>query len=269
MPVDQSIHGRIRTVRVDDRKQFFRPVRHVTFLEVTFRFADAHAIADSILGAYHHRRARTTAATPFPDWRRSPPKEPCRCCDDSCRCTNARNPVARRRSGSSVSSWNNATYASSGSCWSAQRRSPSSPRCASRSDARRTLSATVAAVGSKIPNPYRLHVVGLLLLTSFSNRLKAATSDAADLLFSGMHHARFENTSITVSRNVVPSLAVFRRDMSTRSACHCWLGPPTTTQRRLKWRLTGLWRVYASCVDSHLSTSRSAGTTLRKAATPP
>ena len=113
------------------------------------------------------------------------------------------------------------------------------------------------------------NVVGLLLVvTSFSNYLKAVTSDAADLLFSGMHHARFENTSITVSRNVVPSLAVFRRDMSTRSACHCWLGPPTTTQRRLKWRLIGLWRVYASCVDSHLSTFRSAGTTLCKAATP-
>ena len=44
-------------MRVDDRKQFFRPVRHVTFLEVTFRLADAHAIADSILG-------RTTTVVP-------------------------------------------------------------------------------------------------------------------------------------------------------------------------------------------------------------
>ena len=57
VPVDQSINGRIRTVRVDDRKQFFRSVRHVTFLEVTFRLADAHAIADSILG-------RTTTVVP-------------------------------------------------------------------------------------------------------------------------------------------------------------------------------------------------------------
>ena len=57
VPVDQSIHGRIRTVRVADRKQFFCPVRHVTFLEMTFRLAYAHAIADSILG-------RTTTVMP-------------------------------------------------------------------------------------------------------------------------------------------------------------------------------------------------------------
>ena len=68
-------------MRVDDRKQFFRPVRHVTFLEVTFRLAYAHAIADSILGraaaavvpvqplphrflicAVHRRRSHTDAA---------------------------------------------------------------------------------------------------------------------------------------------------------------------------------------------------------------
>ena len=68
-------------MRVDDRKQLFRPVRHVTFLEVTFRLADAHAIADSILGraaaadvpvqplphrflvcAVHRRRSHTDAA---------------------------------------------------------------------------------------------------------------------------------------------------------------------------------------------------------------
>ena len=79
VPVDLSIHGRIQTVRVDDLKQFFRPVRHVTFLEVTFRLAYAHAIDDSILGrpadvvpvqplpyrflicAVHRRRSQTDA----------------------------------------------------------------------------------------------------------------------------------------------------------------------------------------------------------------
>ena len=44
-------------MRLDDRKQLFRPVRHVTFLEVTFRLAYAHAIADSIHG-------RATAVVP-------------------------------------------------------------------------------------------------------------------------------------------------------------------------------------------------------------
>ena len=124
-----------------------------------------------------------------PDWRRSPPKEPCRCCDDSCRCTNARNPVARRRSGSSCFFVNNATYASSGSC-------------EALNDARLRLLVVRREVMhavlfqqplqrsvQKFRTLIGLQLVGLFVVTSFSNRLKAATSDAADLLFSGMHHA--------------------------------------------------------------------------------
>ena len=108
-------------------------------------------------------------------------------------------------------------------------------------------------------------VIGALLP---SNDAKAAIRDIADLFFSGIHQARFENTSITVSRNEVPSFVLFSLDTSTRSACHCCFGPPTTTQRRLKRRLTGLWRVYESCSDNQRSTSWS-GTTHRNAATPP
>ena len=101
-----------------------------------------------------------------------------------------------------------------------------------------------------------------------SNCVKAATNEAADLFFNGTHHASFENTSSTVRMIVVPPLTFFNRDMSTKSACHCWFGPSTTTQRRLKRRLTGLWSVYVSCSDNQRSTSCS-GTTLRRAATPP
>ena len=83
-------------------------------------------------------------------------------------------------------------------------------------------------------NSEPLSVCNVIGGLSRSNCVKAATNDAADLFFNGMHQARFENTSNTVRRNVVPSLDIFNRDMSTRSACHCWFGPPTTTQRRLK-----------------------------------
>ena len=58
IPVDQSIHGRIRTVHVNDRKQFFRPVRHVAFRKVSFRLAYTHTITNSILG-------RTTPSWPY------------------------------------------------------------------------------------------------------------------------------------------------------------------------------------------------------------
>ena len=116
-------------------------------------------------------------------------------------------------------------------------------------------------------NSEPLSVCNVIGGLSRSNCVKAATNDAADLFFNGMHQARFENTSITVRRNVVPSLDFFNRDMSTRSACHCWFGPPTTTQWRLKWRLTGLWSVYASCSDSHCSTFFSE-TTFLNAETP-
>ena len=89
-------------------------------------------------------------------------------------------------------------------------------------------------------NSEHLSVCNVIGGRSRSNCVKAATNDAADLFFNGMHQARFENTSSTVRRKVVPSLDFFNRDMSTRSACHCWFGPPTKTQRRLKRRLTGL-----------------------------
>ena len=62
-----------------------------------------------------------------------------------------------------------------------------------------------------------------------SNCVTAATNEAADLFFSGTQQACFENTSITVRMKVVPLLTFFNRDMSTRSACHCCFGPPTST----------------------------------------
>ena len=92
-------------------------------------------------------------------------------------------------------------------------------------------------------------VIGALLP---SNSAKAATRDTADMFFSGIHQARFENTPITVSRNAVPSFVFFSRDTSTRSA----------------HRLTCLWRVYVSCSDNQRSTSWS-GAIRRNAATPP
>ena len=47
-------------------------------------------------------------------------------------------------------------------------------------------------------------VTGLILDNNYVN---AATNDDADLFFSGMHYAHFENTSFTVSKNVIPSLS--------------------------------------------------------------
>ena len=172
-------------------------------------------------------------------------------------------PAGRRHIEPTGFSWNNATYVSSVSDWTSRQCSPSFLRCASQNDAHRALLATSVTIGSKIRCPYQFTMCSVL-----RNCVKAATNKAADLFFSGTHQASLENTSITVSMNVVPSLTFFNRDMSTRSACHCWFGPPTTTQRRLKRCLTGLWSVYVSCSDNQRSTSCS-GTTLRRAATPP
>ena len=47
VPIDQTIHGWIRSVRVNNRKQLFSLVRHVSFFEVSLRFAYAYSIADS------------------------------------------------------------------------------------------------------------------------------------------------------------------------------------------------------------------------------
>ena len=143
---------------------------------------------------------------------------------------------------------------------------------------RSTILAVVSSLcGAKFCTPYSLSnvcntlfrnsdplsvcmVIGALLPINGTN---AATRDTADLFYSGIHQARFENRSITVSRNAVPSFVYFSRDTSTRSACHCRFGPPTTTQRRLKRRLTGLWRVYVSCSDNQRSTSWSGSSVVR------
>ena len=53
MPVRQAVNRWLWTVRVDDCKQFSSPVFHVTFLELSLRFADAHAIANSVLRYSH------------------------------------------------------------------------------------------------------------------------------------------------------------------------------------------------------------------------
>ena len=47
--IDQTIHGWVGSVPVNNRKQFFCPVRHVSIFEVSFRFAYAYSIADSEL----------------------------------------------------------------------------------------------------------------------------------------------------------------------------------------------------------------------------
>ena len=49
MPIDQTIHWWVGSVRVNNRKYFFHPVRHVSLFEVSFRFAYAYPIADSEL----------------------------------------------------------------------------------------------------------------------------------------------------------------------------------------------------------------------------
>ena len=45
----QTIHWWVGSVRVNNRKQFFCPVRHVPLFEVSFRFAYAYSIANSEL----------------------------------------------------------------------------------------------------------------------------------------------------------------------------------------------------------------------------
>ena len=47
VPIDQTIHWWVGSVRVNNRKQFFCPVRHVPLFEVSFRFAYAYSIANS------------------------------------------------------------------------------------------------------------------------------------------------------------------------------------------------------------------------------
>ena len=120
----------------------------------------------------------------------------------------------------------------------------------------------------RLNNSVTLSVCNVFGAPLLSNCVKAATNEAANLFFSGTHQASLETTLITISMNVVPSLTFLNRDMSTRLACHCWFGPPTTPQQRLKRRLTGLRSVYVSCSDNQRSMSCS-GTTLRRAATPP
>ena len=47
--IGQTIHWWVGSVRVNNRKQFFCPVRHVPLFEVSFRFAYAYLIANSEL----------------------------------------------------------------------------------------------------------------------------------------------------------------------------------------------------------------------------
>ena len=49
---------------------------------------------------------------------------------------------------------------------------------------------------------------------------KASVSVCPDLFFNGMAQATLEKTSMTVSRNLYPSLYLEIDDKSTRSACH-------------------------------------------------
>ena len=49
VPIDQTIHGWVESVRVKNRKQLFCPVRHVPLFEVSFRCAYAYSIANSEL----------------------------------------------------------------------------------------------------------------------------------------------------------------------------------------------------------------------------
>ena len=49
VPIDQTIDGLVGSVRVNNRKQLFCPVRHVPLFEVSFRFAYAHSITNSEL----------------------------------------------------------------------------------------------------------------------------------------------------------------------------------------------------------------------------
>ena len=49
VPIDQPIHWWVGSVRVNNRKQFFCPVRHVPLFELSFRFAYAYSIANSEL----------------------------------------------------------------------------------------------------------------------------------------------------------------------------------------------------------------------------
>ena len=58
----------------------------------------------------------------------------------------------------------------------------------------------------RLRNSSPLSVCSVIGLISDSNSINAITNDDADLFFSRMHHAHFENTSITVSKNVIPSL---------------------------------------------------------------
>ena len=68
----------------------------------------------------------------------------------------------------------------------------------------------------RFKNSEPLSVCNVIGCLSHSNCVNAATNDAANLFFNGMHQAHFENTSITVRRNVVPLL-----DFSTAT---CLLG---------------------------------------------
>ena len=134
----------------------------------------------------------------------------------------------------------------------------------------RTPSSFNKASKDRLRNSSSLSVYSVIGLISDSNSINAITNDDADLFFSRMHHALFENTSITVSKNVIPSLSFFRFDTSTRSACHYWCGPPTTTHRRLNAVRTGLWSVYVSCSGSHFLMNRTGVRDARfSAATPP
>ena len=49
MPIDQTVHGWVGSVRINNCKQLFRPVGHVSLFEVSFRFSYAYPIADSEL----------------------------------------------------------------------------------------------------------------------------------------------------------------------------------------------------------------------------
>ena len=49
VPVHQAINRWLWTVNVDDRKQLFGRVYHITFLELSLRFADVHVMAYSVL----------------------------------------------------------------------------------------------------------------------------------------------------------------------------------------------------------------------------
>ena len=187
-----------------DSEQFFGPVSHVPLFELSLcLFAHDHQPQTLV---YLHHRDHTVAATQPPGSSRSPSMAPYLSFDGKYCCTTIRNHATSLGiSQSGVCGLNLSTILAFVSSLCVEKWwTPFSFNNAWKERFRNSSPLSIC------------NGMGLIL---DNNSVNAVTNDDADLFFSGMHHAHFENTSITVSKNVIPSLYFFKFDTSTRSAC--------------------------------------------------